>query len=284
LLFSVCDAPVRPWARVRLATICCEVVRAAPASLRHALGPAPGAAGQRWGAGCDPRSPSRGGLCGSRVREDALCQERQCGQTLAAGGGEHALPHGPSHLLGPEGQPLHGPAVLLHCLPLRPAEGQGCVEQQGLSKTWGVDDHTGKSRRPWGSVRQHHGVPELRADEAGRLSHPSLPGLAPVGGGGGKPMPLGTPGQRTHHSAFARAASLAAVCREPGTPGRAIGGTATDVACDSGCLERCEGKTASCHQGFVRGEERLGLVEQPSLHGSFRSLVRVGPYKQAGQG
>src|SRR5262245_12622128 len=55
--------------------------------------------------------------------------------------------HASQHLLGPEGEPLHRPAVLIHRMHLRPAEGQRRIEQQGLGKPGVVDDHTGKRWR-----------------------------------------------------------------------------------------------------------------------------------------
>jgi len=81
-----------------------------------------------------------------------------------------------------------------------------------------------------------------------------------------------------------RSASLPAVCREPGTAGRKVGGATTDIAGDPSFLELGQGKAPIGHQRFVRGEERLGLVEQPALHGRFPSLGHVSPDKQARQG
>jgi hypothetical protein len=81
-LVSVCDAPVRLWARARLTTVLCEVVRAAPASPRHT--PAQ-PLGRRAGRPI-PAAGRPGGRRRRRGGEEAARQQRPCGQALPTGG------------------------------------------------------------------------------------------------------------------------------------------------------------------------------------------------------
>ena len=81
-----------------------------------------------WAGRSIPEACGQGGMRGGGVCQDTPRQQCQCREALSTLRGENALPGRPQHLLGPEGQPCHRPAVPIQRLRLRATEGQGCLE------------------------------------------------------------------------------------------------------------------------------------------------------------
>ena len=136
---------------------------------------------RRWTGSAIPEAGRQCRLRGRGLCQDAPRQQGYFGEALPTLRGENELPGRSEHLLGPQGQPFHGPAIPIHRLGLGPTEGERRVKQQGFSKAWVPNDHAGKGGGVQWSIRQHQVVPELGTDDAGGLGRATLPGLASVG-------------------------------------------------------------------------------------------------------
>src|SRR5262249_47002196 len=124
--------------------------------------------------------------------------------------------------------------------------------------------------------------PALGTDDPGSRWCPTQPGLASVGWRRRKRMALIGPWQWPDQGAFGRAAALATVRRAGGTPGGTVGRAATDIPRHPRCLELRQRKAPIRDEHLVGGQDRLGLLSQPSLQGGVSRRIRFRPHEETG--
>ena len=231
-----------------------------------------------------PKARRQGGGRGGRVRQEAPRQPRPCGAARPTLRGADELPGRSEPLRGPQGQPLHRPALARHRLPLCPREWQGRVEQDRFGPVRGVDAPPRKGRSAAWGVGPPHGGPELGADDTGRLGRPPLPGLAAVGWSRRKRLALSGAGPRSAQGAVARAAALATVPRQGGTPRRTGGRSAPDRPRAPSRLTLRQRKAPSRDADCLRGQPRLRLVSQAPRQRRFSGIVGCGTPQEARPG
>ena len=284
LLFAVYDGRRCRGGSGRWGTVFCAVAGAVPARLGTAPAPARGGADQTSGGEPDPKSPSTGRGAWRP------CTPR-CSPPAAPLRGGAADSQGRRRTAGPlrasawpTRAALHRPAVAIHRLHLCPREWQGRVEKDRFGPVRGVDAPPRKGRSAAWGVGPPHGGPELGADDTGRLGRPPLPGLAAVGWSRRKRMALSGAGPRSAQGAVARAAALATVPRQGGTPRRTGGRSAPDRPRAPSRLTLRQRKAPSRDADCLRGQPRLRLVSQAPRQRRFSGIVGCGTPQEARPG
>jgi hypothetical protein len=231
--------------------------------------------------------PEAGRQCrrrGRGIRQEASRQPCDCGEALPTRRGAPALPGGSEPLRGPQGQAVHGPASPRQRLGLWPTEGARRVAQHRFSTAGVPHDHAGQGGGVRWSLRQPHVVPDLGADEAGGLGRAPLPGLASVGWRRRTRLRLRRPWPRSDPGALGRATALPTGCRQGGPPGGKGGRSAPAIPREPSRLERRQRHALIRDEPCVGGQERWGLVSQPSLPGGVSRLLGFGAHEPTGDG
>jgi len=284
LLFAVYDGRRCRGGSGRWGTVFCEVAGAVPARLGTAPAPARGVADQTSGGEPDPKSPStgrgawrpctpRGSPPAAPLRggaADSQGRRRTAGPLRASAWPTRAAPP-PARARETSPAPVpQRVAGACGAGPVRPSAGRGCPPRKGRSAAWGVGPP--------------HGGPELGADDTGRRGRPPLPGLAAVGWSRRKRMALSGAGPRSAQGAVARAAALATVPRQGGTPRRTGGRSAPDRPRAPSRLTLRQRKAPSRDADCLRGQPRLRLVSQAPRQRRFSGIVGCGTPQEARPG
>src|SRR5438128_74024 len=129
-------------------------------------------------------------------------------------------------------------------------------------------------------------IPKARRQGGGRGGRvrqeaPPLPGLAAVGWSRRKRLALSGAGPRSAQGAVARAAALATVPRQGGTPSRTGGRSAPDRPRAPSRLTLRQRKAPSRDADCLRGQPRLRLVSQAPRQRRFSGIVGCGTPQEA---
>ncbi len=195
--------------------------------------------------------PEPGWDCGSSGRaigKYGAGKKGEFGQALTGFGGVNELTSRAKHLLGGQGQLLHGPAIRGEGAQHGCGERQGGAHQQGLPIAWIVDGDHSEGGTLFRCVGAHQVIPELRA----QYDLSGGPGLYPIERGGRDGPPFVTAGQRTDQCSTCGRSAAALVGGRGGAAERAVLGQAHHIAGGSFLLQQRHTEAGIKHQRVIR--------------------------------